>query len=239
MPTDDPPQPVVQPLTELFAAAGEWAVDGEDLLTDFVAPDEPPPQAPIARTVELPKPVSLRPPSNPGETPSLEQLAEAMLFAGGAPLSADQFGRVARVPADHFEPIVETLNTRYASQNRPYRAEPREGGFVLALKPNFRAVREKLHSGPKAVRLSQPVLDVLALIAYRQPIDRDELATLRRHDCRAMIRQLLRVGFIAALGRPESQADSTEYGTTAKFLEFFSLNSLDDLPRLGETQPVV
>ena len=103
--------------------------------------------------------------------------------------------------------------------------------FAVMVKPQYRAIREKLYGGPKEARLSQPSLDVLSLIAYRQPLTTAEVESLRGADSTGVVRQLVRLGLIVAARGGE---DGTKYGTTARFLELFGLSSLDDLPRLEE-----
>jgi segregation and condensation protein B len=161
-----------------------------------------------------------------------------MLFVGGRPLTADRFCAVLRVPADVFHAAVDTLNRKYKAQNRPYTIQPRDGGFVMVVKPQFRPLREKLYGGPREARLTQPALDVLSLVAYRQPIAKPEVDALRGHDSGGVLRQLVRLGLVAVIRRGESDRRDVCYGTTTRFLELFGLASLDDLPRLGDPEQV-
>jgi segregation and condensation protein B len=161
--------------------------------------------------------------------PPLHRLVEAMLFIGGAPLTAVRAAEALRgLPEGQFLEIVDELNRRYRQQNRPYRIRRSEDGFELALQPPFRIVQERLSGSPREARLSQAALDVLALVAYRQPTTRQELESQRGGDCGALLRQLVRLGLVAVEG--------SSYGTTARFLSLFGLRSLDDLPRTQDLQ---
>ena len=106
-------------------------------------------------------------------------------------------------------------------------------GFVLALRPRFQGVRERLFGGPREARLSGPALDVLTLVAYRQPVTRAEIDSQRGSDSGAALRQLVRLGLVAAVPGETKEA---AYGTTVRFLELFKLRSLDDLPRTDDLQ---
>jgi segregation and condensation protein B len=87
-----------------------------------------------------------------------------------------------------------------------------------------------LYGGVREARLSLPAVEVLAIVAYRQPIPRREVETLRGHDSAALLRQLVRRGLIGIIGRAESGGNDVQYGTTPRFLEIFGLSSLEDLP---------
>jgi segregation and condensation protein B len=184
----------------------------------------------------LPFPEVTRVPRAPEPQANPEQIVEAALFVGGPPFTAEKFHSATRVPAEVFHDAVDALNRRYKSQRRPYTIHPKDGGYVLALRPQFRSLREKLFGGPREARLSQAALDVLSLVAYRQPIDKPEIDALRGYDSGHVLRQLVRLGLIAVLRRGEAGHADVSYGTTPRFLDLFHLASLDDLPRLGESE---
>lgn len=210
--------------------AEPWTIDGDpDALPTTDAPDQPAVVDDRIPNSELRTPNSDSPPS-PGT------IAEAMLFAGGPPLTPEKFSSAIRTAGDLLHRIVADLNRTYRRQNRPYAIQPRDGGYVLAVKPAYRGMREKLYGGPREARLSQPALDVLSVVAYRQPIDRVEIDTIRGLDSGSVIRQLVRLGLLAVVQRGERDQTDVKYGTTPRFLEIFGLGSLDDLPRLGEAQ---
>jgi segregation and condensation protein B len=161
------------------------------------------------------------------------QILEAALFVGGPPLAVDTFAAAVKVPAELVHAGIDALNTRYDAQRRPYRITPREGGYVLAVRPQYRSLREKLFGGPREARLSQNALDVLALVAYQQPMSKAEIDAVRGHDSGGVLRQLVRLGLVNL--RRGGDAEPGGYSTTPRFLDLFHLTSLDDLPRLGET----
>jgi len=169
--------------------------------------------------------------------PPLVRIVEALLFVGGAPLTADRAGETIRGLGEHqFVEVIAALNAEYRAQGRPYSIQAQGDGYVMALRPRFRSVPEKLYGGPRAARLSPTVIDVLALVAYRQPATKQEIDTLRGHDCGAMLRQLVRRGLVAVVHRGDAERREVTYGTTARFLELFQLRSLDDLPQTQDLQ---
>lgn len=232
---DDNPEPDPLELGRFAATQigpGEWHLDAGDPVDEpNTDPPPPPTTAPAPRgahATHSPKP------DVPPPTP--EQLVEAMLFVGGPPLTAAVACAAVRgLTTDGFRDAVDVLNRRYRTQRRGYAIEPRDGGFVLAVHPGLRTLRERLFGGPREARLNPTAIDVLAVVAYRQPVGRAEIDATRGTDSGGVLRQLVRLGLVAACHRAESGRE-VRYGTTSRFLDVFGLSSLDELPRLGETR---
>lgn len=168
--------------------------------------------------------------------PPLPRIVEALLFVGGAPLSAERACETIRgLTPGQFRQALDTLNRDYRLQGRPYRIQPRDHGYELVVQPRYRAVQERLFGSTREARLSPPALDVLALVAYRQPISRQEVESMRGADSAGMLRQLVRLGLIA-VRRGEAEQKEVCYITTPRFLSLFQLRSLDDLPRPQDLQ---
>ena len=120
---------------------------------------------------------------SPEVPPTPEQLVEAMLFVGGHPLTvAVACAAVRGLTPDRFLVAVDALTRKYRRQRRPYAIHGREDGFVLTVLPSFRALRDRIFGGPREARLSQPALDVLAVVAYRQPVEKGEVDAIRGMD---------------------------------------------------------
>jgi segregation and condensation protein B len=169
--------------------------------------------------------------------PPLVRIVEALLFVGGAPLTAARAGETVRgLSEPQFVEAVAALNAEYRAQGRPYLIQAQAQGYALALRPRFKPVAERLHGGVRAARLSPAAIDVLALVAYRQPATKQEIDTLRGTDCGALLRQLVRRGLVAVVHRADAERREVTYGTTARFLDQFKLHSLDDLPQTQELQ---
>jgi segregation and condensation protein B len=212
-----------------------WQVDDEAALANPAVESgpEPPPSGRSIPHSALRTPHSTEPP------PPAERIVEAMLFVGGPPLTAEHARAAVRgLTAERLQEAVDVLNRAYRAQGRPYAVRQSGDGFTLAVKPTFRAVREKLFGGPREARLSQPALDVLALVAYRQPVAKAEIDAVRGADSGSVLRQLVRLGLVAVVRRGDAGRRDVAYGTTPRFLDLFGLTSPEDLPRLGDTQPL-
>jgi segregation and condensation protein B len=172
--------------------------------------------------------------AEPDVPPPAIRIVEALLFAGGQPLTPDRVGAVVRgLAPDQVRDLIDELNRTYRRQNRPYSVHSTDKGFVLVLRPRFQSVVERLHGGPREARLSKAAVEVLSLIAFRQPVTRADIDGQRGSDSASLVRQLVRLGLVAVL-----PGDGPAYGTTARFLELFGLKSLDDLPQTLDLQQI-
>jgi segregation and condensation protein B len=224
------------------AAPGDWQLD--------VHPDDRPTASAHAESAgsgesQPPTPsieTSRNSPSTADDSvapPTPEQLVEAMLFIGGHPLTpAVACSAIRGLTTERFLIAVDSLTRHYRRQRRPYAIHARDDGFVLAILPSFRRLRDRLFGGPREARLSQPALDVLSIVAYRQPVEKAEVDAIRGVDSGALLRQLVRLGLVAVQHRAEAGSRAVRYGTTTRFLQLFNLGSLDELPRLGDTAQV-
>jgi len=230
-----------QQLGESYAAllgGSEWQVDEvpeaapiEELLPEI--PTTLPPRQPTN-----PPPLA-EPVNEPSVPPTPLQIIEALLFVGGAPLTPEiAADAVRRLTVEQFNECIDVLNRVYRSQNRPYAVVPGGSGYVLRVDRRYAAIRERLYGGPREARLNQPALDVLSLIAYRQPVGKAEIDSARGFDSGGVIRQLIRLGLVAAAEPSEGGSKEIAYETTPRFLEVFRLRGLDDLPELGEPKRV-
>jgi segregation and condensation protein B len=173
-----------------------------------------------------------------GPPPPAERIIEALLFAGGQPLTAELASQTIRgMDAPAFKAVIDELNRQYRRQARPFVIQSRPEGYVFALKSGFDALRERLTAGPRAAKLTVPQLDVLAAVAYKQPVTRSEVDALRGADSAAILRQLVRLGLIAIQDNVPG-VDEPAFNTTPRFLEVFGVRSLDDLPRTDDLQKI-
>jgi segregation and condensation protein B len=169
----------------------------------------------------------------------LTQIIESLLFASEAPLSAADLSRVdERLDEDTVEAVVEELRAEYELSERSFQIYEVAGGYQLLTRPEFVSVLERYDSVPQPSRLSAPALEVLAIIAYRQPLERAEIEDIRGVGSSGVLRTLQERGLIEPVARGEGLGRPLLYGTTKKFLEHCGFRSLEDLPRPDEL-PVV
>lgn len=169
----------------------------------------------------------------------LTQMIEAMLFASDAPLAASDLCRLdERLDEDTVTAVIDELRDGYDREERSFQIYEVAGGFQLLTRPEYAAVLERFDTVPQPAKLSMPALEVLAIVAYRQPIGRVEIDEIRGVQSSAVLRTLQERELIEPVGRSEGLGRPLLYGTTRKFLEHFGFQSLEDLPRPNEL-PVV
>ena len=164
---------------------------------------------------------------------SPRSILEAILFVGhpeNAPLTNRLMAAIMRgVTPDEIDQLVEDLNRQYDEQERPFRIDGYGDGYRLVLRSEFESLRRQLLGGIRHARLSQEAIDVLAIVAYRQPVDRDTIDQLRERSSQAILRQLVARELIQIEPDPEV-ARRRLYRTTDRFLDLLQLDSLADLP---------
>ncbi len=176
-------------------------------------------------------------PSSAVSPPPLKRIVEALLFVGGGPLTAAGAGSAVRgLSAEQFSEAVNTLNQDYRRQGRPYLIRLHDQGYALELRPRYQPVWDKLYGTMREARLSPAAIDVLALVAYRQPATKQEIEAIRGSDSGHLLRSLVRRRLIGVSHRGDSTQREVSYGTTERFLELFGLQSLDDLPQTQDLQ---
>ena len=164
------------------------------------------------------------------------QVIEAAIFVGGEPLTAKKLCYMLKgdYDLDAVERAIEELNLQYIGEAMPYEIRLGEGGYRMVLREEFERIRNRVFGiGPREVRLSQDILEVLALVAYRQPITPEELEELGKEQPGPLLRQLLRRELIS-LERDSENRKRVTYSTTKRFLSLFGLGSLDELPQADE-----
>lgn len=157
---------------------------------------------------------------------------EAVLFVAGEPLNSRKIADLASL-ADGTEArtLIRRLNELYDAQTSAFRVEEVAGGFQLLTRPKFGAWLRRLHQAPVETRLSAPALETLAVVAYRQPVVRAEIESIRGVQCGEILRQLMERDLVRIVGRSEELGRPYLYGTARRFLQMFGLRGLDDLPR--------
>lgn len=183
----------------------------------------------------------VRPDPDVGCPISPKTILEAILFVGhpeNEPITPESVVRLLRgVDKDEVEGLVAELNAEYAAASIPFRTVRRGNGLSMQLCEEYGDVRERFYGRMRQVRLSQLAVDVLALVAYNQPVTREEVEKLLNTGFQTgrVLNQLVRRDLLArqtADGKPKRR----EYVTTERFLQLFDLDDIADLPRSEEPQ---
>ncbi len=132
---------------------------------------------------------------------------------------------------------VEALNQQYEETGRSFRIERVAGGLRVVTLNEFAASLEAFNTTESSSRLSRPAIETLAIIAYRQPVARAQIESIRGVACGEVLRSLLERRLIAVVGRAEELGRPLLYGTTKQFLQAFGLGSIQDLPEREERSP--
>jgi segregation and condensation protein B len=172
------------------------------------------------------------------EEERLKAILESLLFAAGGPVALAQLVSVLEtMPRDTIRLALADLASAYAANGRGILLEEVANGYQLrTAKEHALYVRKLLAAKPP--RLSRPLLETVAIIAYRQPVTRPEIEQLRGVDCGGVIDTLLERRLIKIGGRKEAPGRPVMYQTTPEFLEVFSLKDLTSLPDLEEFRAI-
>ena len=191
-------------------------------------------------TVEV-KPVSKAKTGSEPEVCTEQPLAariEALLMAGSRPVTEARLGELLGINdkgiTETIRASIEELNGDYEKSARAFRAQRVAGGWQLFTLPVFAPLVTRLQRDHRDARLSQPALETLSIIAYRQPIMRAEIEAIRGVACGEVLRALLERRLVKIAGRAEQPGRPMLYGTTPHFLKVFGLPGIDALPALGD-----
>ncbi|MCX7927963.1 MAG: SMC-Scp complex subunit ScpB [Candidatus Omnitrophica bacterium] len=170
---------------------------------------------------------------------NLKAAIEAVLFSTDKPISCDQIRRIFNyVDSQTLLKKVLELKEEYEQSNRGIRICEVAGGFQMIASPHFSHFLRRLYKGPQnQERLSQAAMETLAIIAYKQPISKSEIEVLRKVNIDGVIKTLQERNLIRVLGHKKTPGRPKVYGTTRVFLEYFGLNSLEELPKMEKFPP--
>lgn len=183
------------------------------------------------------------PDPNPGPDRTLLDTVEALLFAAEEPLPASRLAEIAAASSDrravtpeHIRAAVAELNRCYEDSGRTFRIHRVAQGLQLYTLPEFSRPVRLLYRRQLVQRLSRAALEVLAIVAYRQPVTRPQIEELRGVDCSGPLVTLLERRLIATAGKAHRPGSPYLYRTTREFLRYFGLESLDDLPPVEQLE---
>ena len=159
---------------------------------------------------------------------------EAALFAGGEPLSIDRFAQVFSVTPEDVVAVMEKLQKKLSSKESGIELVRMENTYQLATKKEYASYIKAMFDLKRRTPLSSAALEVLAVVAYNQPVTKSFIEQVRGVDCSGVVTTLVEKGLIEERGRLELPGKPLLYGTTKNFLRCFSLNDLTELPPLPE-----
>lgn len=172
---------------------------------------------------------------------------EGLIFSSDEPISSSDIikaikgidGEDSQISSEDVETSVDELNKIYNEKNIAFQILKISGGYLFATKPEYAKYIGYLSSEKSKRRLSQAALETLAIIAYKQPLTKPELESIRGVNSDYILNTLLEKNLISITGRAETIGRPLLYDTTDEFLKYFGLNKLSDLPKPREVEEIM
>ncbi len=164
---------------------------------------------------------------------TLKNIVEALLFATPEPLTQIRLNQIIEEDVN-LQDIVEQLNAEYAAAGKALHIGKIANGYQILTHPEYHIYLQRLFTKSHRLKLSNAALEALAIVAYKQPISKVEIESIRGVGCDSVIHSLLERELITIKGRDEGIGRALLYGTTQEFLKAFGLNDISDLPKLTE-----
>jgi segregation and condensation protein B len=168
---------------------------------------------------------------------AFKRAIEAVIMVSHDPVPTDLLAQLLEQPVSLVEQWCDELATEYVEQQRGFELRRVAGGFRYQTHPDQTPYVERFVLHDQKARLSGAALETLAIVAYKQPISRAQVASIRGVDPDGVIRTLQARGYIDEVGRDDGPGNAILFGTTLQFLEKLGLASLDDLPPIAEFIP--
>ena len=163
-----------------------------------------------------------------------KSILEASIFAAGEPVEKKRLAQTMEISENEVEALADELKNEYNKQKRGFQLIELDKKYQLCSRAEYFSYVKQMLEIKRNAALSQAAFEVLAVIAYNQPVTKSFVEQVRGVDCSGVIASLYDKGLIEEKGRLELPGKPLIYGTTDTFLRCFSLNSLDALPPLPE-----
>ncbi|MCS7250565.1 MAG: SMC-Scp complex subunit ScpB [candidate division WOR-3 bacterium] len=165
-----------------------------------------------------------------------KKIIEAILFVSNEPISEKRLKDFLGISEKDIEEIISFLNEEYEQTERSFRIRKIAQGYQLFTLPEYSDYLNKFYQEKKKKKLSPAALEVLAIIAYHQPITKQEIEKIRGVDSTYILNILLEKKLIKIEGRAKRPGAPFLYSLTKEFLKYFGLNSFEDLPKKEEIE---
>lgn len=176
-------------------------------------------------------------PTDPPKPDELLSALEALLFSAGEPVTATELASaLGEIDAIAVRDALRELE--HKTTDAGVRVVQVAGGWQMRTDARFADAIVRLRGG-RPLMMSRAALETLSVVAYRQPVTRQEIDDIRGVSSGGVVKTLIDKGYLRVVGRREEPGRPLEYGTTRNFLEMFELSGLDDLPTLAEREELV
>ena len=166
----------------------------------------------------------------------LQNHIEALIFCSPAPIKIGEIKGClsemfnADVPEEDITGAIQRLEEKYQSEDYSFQLFKSAGGYQFLTKPSYQASIGIMLKQQSKKRLSTSAMETLSIIAYKQPISKSEIENIRGVNCDYAVQKLLDKGLIEITGKAETIGRPMLYGTTSKFMEYFGINDISELP---------
>ncbi len=162
---------------------------------------------------------------------------EAVVMAAVEPVEPQVLAQLVEIPVSEVEALCTELAEEYEREGRGFALVRVAGGYRYQTHPDLAPYVERFVLEGQTVRLSPASLETLAIIAYKQPVSRAQLAAIRGVSVESTLATLQQRGYVEEVGHDPGPGQAILYGTTSLFLERLGLDSVQDLPELAEFVP--
>jgi segregation and condensation protein B len=164
---------------------------------------------------------------------------ESMMFVWGEPLDAKTAAEVVQIDKKTAYAYFKELQREYDEAGRGLAVHETDGAFRFVTRAENFDYLQRLCTPVKEKRLSQAALEVLAIIAYRQPVSKGEIDMIRGVKCERVVEGLMKKDLVCEVGRSSAIGRPILYGTTRSFLQYFDFESLRDLPEIEDIEDAI
>ncbi len=170
----------------------------------------------------------------------LKDIIESLLLVATEPLPLSSFqGILHEFDNDDIQTALKELQSHYEEAEKGIQINQASGGYYFTTNPRYDEYVKRLLRDEKKSKLSQAALETLSVVAYHQPVTQAEISAVRGVDASHSLRTLLHKKLIKIIGRKKSPGNPLIYRTTKRFLIYFGLDSLDDLPTQEEIEKII
>lgn len=165
---------------------------------------------------------------------SQKAVIEALLFVAGEPVSTASLVKATDIPEQDIRRLLDELSSDYKERNSGILVIGIADGFQMVTAPDLALWIKRFKHINQTNKLSQPALETLAIIAYKQPVTKLEVDQLRGVNSDGAVKSLLDKHLIKIVGKKETPGRPFLYGTTKEFMQYFGLQNLSDLPPISD-----
>jgi len=162
-------------------------------------------------------------------------LVEAILYMEGDPLDENAVSQIGGLSVEAVKAALENLSERFKDKNCGLELSKTDGKYTIFIKREYWDNLKERYGKKNEAKISRAAMETLAIVAYQQPVTRAEIEKIRGVSADNMIRLLVEKGLVREAGKKDIPGRPVTYGTTKEFLKIFNLNSISELPKLGES----